>query len=99
MKPRAISSQQLEPEFMKGRHRGSVAAVVGSLIVGIVFLYIGLFMVDTVSNATALTNTSTFWTVQTNLITQTSTIFTVMGLVLIVVALAAAIQSLRRVAE
>ncbi len=79
--------------------RGQVAQVIGGLVVGIVMLYVGLFMIDTVSNATALPADSSFISIQTSLITTTGTIFSVLGLVIIIVALATAIQSLRGVTE
>lgn len=75
---------------------GSVATVIGELVTGVVMLFVGLFMVDIVNTATALNaSTSDFVTVHANLITTTGTIFTVLGLVIIVVALATAIGSLR----
>lgn len=94
------------------KSKAQVAQVVGGLITGVVMLFIGLFMVDIVSNVTALQTVngsssgcwapanctlSVFANVETNLITTTSTIFTVLGLVIIVIALAAAIGSLRGV--
>lgn len=74
---------------------GQVANVIGGLIVGVVVLFVGLFMIDTVSTATNLSATSNFLTTQTSLISTTGTIFTVLGLVIIVIALATAINSLR----
>jgi len=73
----------------------SVAAVIGELVTGVVMLFVGLFMIDAVSTATSLNNSSTFYGIQTSLITTTGTIFTVLGLVIIVIALATAIGSLK----
>ena len=74
---------------------GSVASVIGGLVVGVVMLFIGLFMIDAVYNATGLIATSPFINMQTSLIATTGTIFSVLGLVIIVVALATAIRSLQ----
>lgn len=79
------------------KSKAQVARVIGGLIVGVVLLFIGLFMVDIVQNATGIEAGSNFATTQTELIATTSTIFTVLGLVIIVIALATAIQSLRGV--
>ena len=73
----------------------SVAAVIAELVTGVVMLFVGLFMIDAVNTATALNNTSTFFSIQTSLITTTGTIFSVLGLVIIVIALATAVGSLK----
>lgn len=78
--------------------RGSVAGVIGALVVGLVMMFVGLFMVNAVYNATAINvSTSPFGATQTNLVTLSGTVFSVFGLVLIIVALATAIGSLRGV--
>lgn len=77
--------------------KGGVAGVIGALVVGLVMMFVGLFMVNAVYNATNLANTSVFYGTQTNLITLAGTVFSVFGLVLIIVALATAIGSLRSV--
>lgn len=74
---------------------GSVATVIAELVVGVVMLFVGIFMIDAVHTATALNNTSTFYGVSTALVTTTGTIFSVLGLVIIVIALATAIGSLK----
>ena len=74
---------------------GSVAAVIAELVVGVVMLFVGLFMIDAVFTATAINNTSTFYGISTALVTTTGTIFSVLGLVIIVIALATAIGSLK----
>ncbi len=94
--------------------KGQIAQVIGGLVVGIVMLFVGLFMVDVVANATGLVvenltpascwvpqncTLSQFASVQLALTTTTGTIFSVLGLVIIIVALATAIQSLRGVTE
>jgi len=79
-----------------GRAKGQIAQVIGGLVVGIVMLFVGLFMIDAVSNATNL-STGNFAGVQNSLISTTGTIFNVLGLVIIIVALGTAIQSLRGV--
>lgn len=75
---------------------GSVATVIAELVTGIVMMFVGLFMVDAVSAATDIENTSAFYDISTALVTTTGTIFSVLGLVIIVVALATAIGSLKQ---
>jgi len=77
--------------------RGNVAGVIGALVVGLVMIFVGLFMIDAVYNATNLQNTSAFYSTQTGLVTLTGTLFSVFGLVLVIIALATAIGSLRSV--
>ena len=74
---------------------GSVAAVIAELVVGVVMLFVGLFMIDAVFTATAINASSTFYGISTALVTTTGTIFSVLGLVIIVIALATAIGSLK----
>jgi len=74
---------------------GSVATIIGELVTGVVMLFIGLFMIDAVNTAIALDNESVFYNISTQLVTTTGTIFTVLGLVIIVIALATAIRSLQ----
>lgn len=73
----------------------SVAAVIAELVVGVVMMFVGLFMIDAVYTATAINNTSTFYGISTGLVTTTGTVFSVLGLVIIVVALATAVGSLK----
>ncbi len=76
-----------------------MAGVIGGLIVGVVMMFVGLFMISAVYNATALNvTTSPFATVQAQLVALTGTIFGVIGLVIIVVALSVAIKSMMGVA-
>lgn len=74
---------------------GSVATIIGELVTGVVMLFIGLFMIDAVNTAVAIDNKSVFYNISTQLVTTTGTIFTVLGLVIIVIALATAIRSLQ----
>jgi len=76
---------------------GSVSTIIGELVVGVVMLFVGLFMIDIVNTATDIGQDSVFAGVHTQLITTTGTIFTVLGLVIIVIALATAIRSLQSV--
>ena len=73
----------------------SVAAVIAELVVGVVMMFVGLFMLDAVYTAIAINNSSVFYGISTNLVTVTGTIFSVLGLVIIVVALATAVSSLK----
>lgn len=77
-----------------GFSRGQAEAISG-IIIGAVMLFIGLFMISAVSDATAINNTSDFADTKTSLIATMGTIFSVLGLVLIVVALALAIGALK----
>jgi len=90
---------QLYLNAKEGKAQGQVATVIGGLVVGLVLLFVGLFMIDTVDNATALASGSSFTTTRSDLINTTGTVFTVLGLVIIIVALATAIGSLRKVSE
>ena len=92
---RALLFAQVYSFLTNAKLPGSVAAVIGELVVGVVMLFVGLFMLDAVYTATALTNTSTFYSISTSLVTTTGTIFSVLGLVIIVIALATAIGSLK----
>ena len=78
--------------------KGSLAGVIGGLVVGVVMLFVGLFMISAVYNATALASGNPFYSLQSTLITLTGTIFGVIGLVIIVVALSVAIKSMMNVA-
>jgi len=73
----------------------SVAAVIAELVTGVVMLFVGLFMIDAVFTATAINSSSTFYGISTALVTTTGTIFSVLGLVIIVIALATAVGSLK----
>lgn len=77
--------------------KGQVAAVVMELVMGLVMLFVGLFMIAEVSSATAINNTSDFYATYTSTITTVSTVFSVAGLVLIIIALATAVRTLRGV--
>lgn len=79
------------------KSKAQISGVIAGLVVGVVVLFVGLFMISAVSDATSLNSTDTFYSTQTALVTTTGTIFSVLGLVVIVVALATAIQSLRGV--
>ena len=84
-------------EFTHSTASGQITAAIGSLVTGIVLLFIGLFMVDLVDQATNLSAGSSFLGVRTSLINTASNVFSAMGIALIVVALALAIQALRNV--
>lgn len=88
----------LEALDMNRNLKGTVGTVIGELVVGIVMLFIGLFMIDAVSTATGINASSDFFDVHSGLISTTGTIFSVLGLVIIVVALGTAIRSIQVVA-
>ena len=77
-----------------GFSRGQAEAL-GGIIIGMVMLFIGLFMISAVSDATSIDNTSDFASTKSSLISTVGTIFSVLGLVLIVIALALAIGALK----
>jgi hypothetical protein len=78
---------------------GGIVAVISELIVGIVMMFVGIFMIAMVALAIALNNSSIFWATYQGLISTTGTVFSVLGLLIIVVALATAIGSLKSVAQ
>ena len=75
--------------------KANTAMVIGELVVGVVMLFVGLFMISIVATAAAINNSSAFYATYRALVVTTGTIFTVLGLVIIVVALSVAIQSLK----
>lgn len=74
---------------------GTVAQIIAELVVGVVMMFVGLFMIDAVFTAIAINNSSTFYGISNALVTTTGTVFSVLGLVIIVIALATAIGSLK----
>jgi len=66
-----------------------------AIIVAIVVLFVGLFMISEVASVASINNTSDFYSVYDSLVTNTSTIYSILVLVLIVVGLAVAIAYLR----
>ena len=71
-----------------------IQTVVMGLVVAIVMLFVGLYMIQQVSDVASIDNTSSFYTTFTSLITNTGTLYQILVLVLIVVALAVAIAYL-----
>ena len=79
----------------KRRRRKGISNLAMGVIVGIVTLFVGLFMITKVADITEINNTSDFYSIYTSLTTNTSTIYDVLILVIIIVALAFAIGVLR----
>jgi len=75
--------------------KAQLSSVALGIIITIVSLFIGLFMITNVSEITAINNTSDFYSIYTNLVSSTSTIFEVIVLVIIIVALGLAIAILK----
>lgn len=73
---------------------GGLAAGIGVLVVGVVILFVGLFMVAEVADVTAINSDSDFYGTYTSSVTTTGTIFSIVGIVLIVAGLAMAIRLL-----
>lgn len=78
---------------------GGVVAIVAELSVGLVMMFVALFMLDAVYTAIALNNTSVFWGVSVALVSLVATVFAVIGLVLIVVALSTAMGAMKSMAS
>jgi hypothetical protein len=81
-------------DMSKLRASGNVGQAMAALVLGVVVLFVGLFVISIVATAAAVNNTSTFWSVYTGLVSTTGTIFTVAGLALIVAGLGLAIREL-----
>jgi len=77
------------------RSKGQLSELALGVVVAIVALFIGLYMISKVSSITNIDNSSEFYTPYQNLVSNTSTIFDVLILVIIVVALGVAIAVLR----
>lgn len=67
-----------------------------AIVVVVVTLFIGLFMIQKVADITAINNTSSMYSTFTSLVTNTSTIYSILVLVVIVAALSVAIYYLTR---
>ena len=75
--------------------KGALADLALGMVVSIVALFIGLYMISKVSDVTAINSSSDFYSTYTTLITNTGTVYDVLILVIIVVALGVAIAVLR----
>ena len=75
--------------------KASVAAVIGELVTGVVMMFVGLFMLDSVYGAIGITNVSPFYGISVQLLATTGTIFSVLGVVIIIIALATGIGALK----
>ena len=75
--------------------RGNLSGLALGLVTAVVALFIGLYMISQVSQVAAIDNTSDFYDIYTGLASKTSTVYDVMILVIIVVALGVAIAVLR----
>ena len=75
--------------------KGNLSGLALGLVVAVVALFIGLYMISQVSEVASIDNTSDFYTTYQSLSTKTGTIYDVMILVIIVVALGVAIAVLR----
>jgi len=80
---------------LKISRKGQLSELALSIVVAIVALFIGLFMISKVSTITAINSTNDFYSTYSSLITNTGTIYDVLILVIIVVALGVAIAVLR----
>jgi len=82
-------------KLKKRRPQKGLANTVMAVGIAIVTLFIVLFMIVKVAGITAVDSTSDFYSIYTDLVTNTKTIYSVLILVLIVAALAVAIWYLR----
>ena len=64
------------------------------IVLGIVILFIGLYMIAKISNVADLSSDANFNTTFSNLVTNTNTIYDILILVLIVVGLSVAVAYL-----
>jgi len=85
-------------EKLKQMHearKGSLSGVSLGVVVAIVSLFIGVYMISKVASIAAINNTSDFYSIYTNLTTNTGTVYDVLILVIIIVALGIGIGVLR----
>jgi len=75
--------------------KGQLSGLAMTVVIALVALFIGLFMISMVSDITEISNDSELYSVFTYLQDQTSTVFKVLVLVIIIVALGVAINVLR----
>jgi len=66
-----------------------------AVVTAIVALFVGLFMISKVADIAEINNSSDFYTTYTSLVTNTSTIYDVLVLMLIVAALGIALVYIR----
>lgn len=83
---------------MKMSNKGSLAGLSLGLVVTLVALFMGLYMIDQVSDVASIDNTSDLYSTFTELTSNVSTIYDVMILVIIIFALGVAISVLRNFA-
>jgi hypothetical protein len=83
------------PKKHRKHHKGSLSDLSLGVVIALVSLFIGLYMITKVADVTAINSDSDFYSVYTNLTTNTGTIFDVIILVIIVVSLGVAIAVLR----
>ena len=77
------------------RRKGELTDVALGIVTAVVALFIGLYMISKVSSVASIDNTSDFYNTFSSLVTNTGTIYDVIVLVLIVVALGIAIAVLK----
>jgi|GEM_PF-2244664 len=80
---------------MGRKRKGQLSELALGIVVAIVALFIGLYMISKVSNIAKINSSSEFYTPYQNLVSNTTTIFDVIILVVIIVALGVAIAALR----
>lgn len=80
---------------LQNRRKGELSGLALGIVVAVVALFIGLYMITKVSDVAKIDNTSDFYSTYQNLVTNTGTIYDVLILVIIVVALGVAIAVLR----
>jgi hypothetical protein len=81
-------------DMNKLRASGNVGQAMAALVLGVVVLFVGLFVISIVATATTINSSNTFYSAYTGLVATTGTVFTVSGLALIVAGLGLAIREL-----
>jgi len=90
---------KLREKLKRRKGAESITGIALSMVVAVVALFIGLYMISQVSTITSINSTSDFYPIFQSLTSKTGTIYDVMVLVIIVVALGVAIAVLRGFGE
>lgn len=80
-----------EKQFFKG----DLSTLAMGVIITMVVMFMGVYMISMVSELTAINNTSDFYSITTDLVTSTATVYNVLILVIVITALGVAIAVLR----
>lgn len=90
-----MDTAKLISKLKPATRKGQLADLSLGVIVTLVTLFVGLYMISKVSAVASINNTSDFYNTFQTLITNSRTIYDVLILVIIIVALGVAIITLR----